>query len=153
MKTSIIEDKQSIETIIRRCDICFIGITDLDGNPYVLPMNFGYEDGIIYLHSGPEGSKLEMLARNNNICVTFCHNYELVHQHPDVACSYSMQTESVICRGKVVFVENMDEKRRVLNIIMHHYTNRDFNYSDPAVRNVKIWQVKIDSMTGKIKKK
>ena len=87
MKTSIIEDKQSIETIIRRCDICFIGITDLDGNPYVLPMNFGYEDGIIYLHSGPEGSKLEMLARNNNICVTFCHDYELVHQHPDVACS------------------------------------------------------------------
>ena len=61
MKTVIIEDKQRIESIILHCDACFVGITDLEGNPYVVPMNFGYENGTIYLHSGPEGSKLEML--------------------------------------------------------------------------------------------
>ena len=60
MKTVIIEDKQRIESIILHCDACFVGITDLEGNPYVVPMNFGYENGIIYLHSGPEGSKWEM---------------------------------------------------------------------------------------------
>ena len=64
MKTVIIEDKQRIESIILHCDACFVGITDLEGNPYVVPMNFGYENGIIYLHSGPEGSKLEMLEHN-----------------------------------------------------------------------------------------
>ena len=61
MKTFIIEDKQRIESIILHCDVCFVGIVDMEGNPYVVPMNFGYEDGIIYLHSGPEGSKVEML--------------------------------------------------------------------------------------------
>ena len=61
MKTFIIEDKQRIESIILHCDACFVGITDLEGNPYVVPMNFGYENGVLYLHSGPEGSKLEML--------------------------------------------------------------------------------------------
>ena len=71
MKTVIIEDKQRIESIILHCDACFVGITDLEGNPYVVPMNFGYENGIIYLHSGPEGSKLEMLEHNNNVCITF----------------------------------------------------------------------------------
>ena len=60
MKTFIIEDKQRIESIILHCDVCFVGIVDMEGNPYVVPMNFGYEDGIIYLHSGPEGSKVEM---------------------------------------------------------------------------------------------
>ena len=49
MKTVIIEDKQRIESIILHCDACFVGITDLEGNPYVVPMNFGYENGIIYL--------------------------------------------------------------------------------------------------------
>ena len=58
MKTFIIEDKQRIESIILHCDVCFVGIVDMEGNPYVVPMNFGYEDGIIYLHSGPEGSKV-----------------------------------------------------------------------------------------------
>ena len=57
MKTFIIEDKQRIESIILHCDVCFVGIVDMEGNPYVVPMNFGYEDGIIYLHSGPEGTK------------------------------------------------------------------------------------------------
>ncbi len=51
MKTVIIEDKQRIESIILQADACFVGITDLEGNPYVVPMNFGYENGIIYLHS------------------------------------------------------------------------------------------------------
>ena len=61
MKTVIIENKEQVEEIISRCDICFVGITDLEGNPYVIPMNFGYQDGVIYLHSGPTGSSIDML--------------------------------------------------------------------------------------------
>ena len=64
--------------------------------------------------------------------------------------SYSMRSESAICRGKVTFIEDMDEKRRVLDIIMRHYTDSEFNYSEPAVRNVKVWQVPIEQMTGKV---
>ena len=150
MKTVIIEDKQRIESIILHCDACFVGITDLEGNPYVGPMNFGYENGIIYLHSGPEGSKLEMLEHNNNVCITFSIGHKLVYQHEKVACSYSMRSESAMCRGKVTFIEDMDEKRRVLDIIMRHYTDNEFNYSEPAVRNVKVWQVPIEQMTGKV---
>lgn len=109
MKTFIIEDKQRIESIILHCDVCFVGIVDMEGNPYVVPMNFGYEDGIIYLHSGPEGSKVEMLEHNNNVCITFSLGHKLVYQHEKVACSYSMRSESAMCRGKVEFVEDMEE--------------------------------------------
>ena len=127
MKTFIIEDKQRIESIILHCDVCFVGIVDMEGNPYVVPMNFGYEDGIIYLHSGPEGSKVEMLEHNNNVCITFSLGHKLVYQHEKVACSYSMRSESAMCRGKVEFVEDMEEKRghwtlscviiRIMNLI------------------------------------
>ena len=115
MKTVIIEDKQRIESIILHCDACFVGITDLEGNPYVVPMNFGYENGIIYLHSGPEGSKLEMLEHNNNVCITFSVGHKLVYQHEKVACSYSMRSESAMCRGQVEFIEEIDEKRKTPN--------------------------------------
>lgn len=149
MKTFTIEDKQRIESVILQCDVCFVGITDLEGNPYVVPMNFGYENGILYLHSGPEGGKLEMLEHNNNVCITFSTGRKLVYQHEKVACSYSMRSESAICRGKVTFIEDMEAKHRALNIIMHHYTDREFNYSEPALRNVKVWQVPVDRMSGK----
>ena len=148
MKTVIIEDKQRVEEIISRCDICFVGITDQEGNPYVIPMNFGYQEGVI-LHSGPTGSSIDMLKRNNNVCITFSTDHELVFQHPKVACSYRMKAKSVICRGKVGFIEDMDSKREALNIIMKHYSSREFVYSDPAVRNVKIWEIPISSVTAK----
>lgn len=44
----------------------------------------------------------------------------------------------------------MDEKRSALDIIMRHYTNNEFSYSDPAVRNVKVWKVAVEQMTGKV---
>ena len=112
MKTIVIEDKQRIESIILQADACFVGMVDLEGNPYVVPMNFGYENDILYLHSGPEGGKIEMLQRNNNVCITFSLGHKLVYQHKQVACSYSMRSESAMCRGKVEFIEDMEEKRR-----------------------------------------
>ena len=99
MKTIVIEDKQRIESIILQADACFVGITDLEGNPYVVPMNFGYENDTLYLHSGPEGGKIEMLQHNNNVCITFSLGHKLVYQHKQVACSYSMRSESAMCRG------------------------------------------------------
>lgn len=150
MKTIIIEDKQRIESIILHCDVCFVGITDLEGNPYVVPMNFGYENDVIYLHSNPEGGKVKLIEHNNNVCITFSLGHKLVYQHEKVACSYSMRSESAMCRGKVKFIEDMSEKRRALDVIMRQYTDNEFVYSDPAVQNVKVWQVSIEQMTGKV---
>lgn len=64
MKTITITDRSQIEDIIRKCPYCTVGIIDGEGNPYVIPMNFAWENDTIYLHSGPEGSKVEMVARH-----------------------------------------------------------------------------------------
>lgn len=149
MRTSFITDKEEIEEIIRKCDICYTGLVDKDGSPYVIPMNFGYTDGEIILHSGPHGKHLELVETDNRICITFSTGHRLVYQHPDVACSYSMTSKSVVCKGTVTFVEDIDEKEKLLNILMHNYTKRDFRYSAPALKNVKVWRVHITEMTCK----
>ena len=151
MKTYLIDDRSRIESILEACDICYVGITDLEGNPYVIPMNFGYHDGYILLHSGPTGSSIDMLEKNNHVCITFCTDRELTCQHPKMACSYRMKATSVICRGKVEFLpdNNLEEKRKALDILMKHYTDNECGYSDPAVRNVKIWRVKMEEFSGR----
>ena len=149
MRTSFITDKIEMESIINQCDICFVGITEADGSPYVFPMNFGYSDGDIILHSGPEGKHLKLLSVDNRICVTFCHDRKLVYQHPDVACSYSMTSKSVVCKGSVSFVDDLDEKIIVLNSMMKKFSTRTFKYSTPALTNVKVWRVKVNEMTAK----
>ncbi len=149
MRTSIITDISEKEDVIRQCDICFVGITEADGTPYVIPMNFGYSDGEIILHSGPEGKHLNLLKLSNRICVTFCSDRKLVYQHPDVACSYSMLSKSVVCKGTVSFIEELPEKEKTMNLLMKNYADRTFKYSTPALTNVKIWRVTVDEMTAK----
>ena len=149
MRTTVLTDKKEIEEIISQCDVCFVGITEADGTPYVIPMNFGYGGGDIILHSAPEGKNISLLALSNRVCVTFCSDRKLVYQHPDVACSYSMLSKSVLCKGSVSFIEDLAEKEVALNLTMKNYTDRPFKYSKPALMNVKVWRVTIDEMTGK----
>ena len=149
MRTHIITEKKEIEDIISQCDVGFVGITEADGTPYVIPMNFGYINGEIILHSAPEGKHLRLLEHNNRICVTFCSDRKLVYQHPEVACSYSMLSKSAVCKGYVTFIEDLTEKEEVLNSMMIKFSDRTFKYSASALRNVKVWRVTIDEMTAK----
>ncbi|MCL2072918.1 MAG: pyridoxamine 5'-phosphate oxidase family protein [Marinilabiliaceae bacterium] len=146
MKTITHTDSAFIENIINSCDICFVGVVTATNSPYVIPMNFGYFDKTLYLHSSPEGRVIDCLNHNPNICVTFCQENKLVCQNPEVACSYRMKSTSVIAFGKVSFVNDIEEKRNALNIIMKHYSDKNFNFGDPALKNVKIWTVSIESI-------
>lgn len=144
MKTLEHTGRERIEATIARCPVCFVGMADTDGTPYVLPMNFGYRDGTLYFHSAQEGRCVSILGRNPRVCVTFNDGDGLVAQHPAVACSYRMRSTSVLAWGEVAFVEDPREKADALDVIMAHYVpERAFRYSDPALRGVRIWKVTI----------
>ncbi|MBK5719415.1 pyridoxamine 5'-phosphate oxidase family protein [Dysgonomonas sp. Marseille-P4677] len=150
MITVTVEERHLIEEIIAKNTICYVGMIDPDGMPYVIPMNFGYQDDIIYLHSAQEGGSIEALEKNSNVCITFCTEPILTYQNKEVACSYRMKGASIICRGNVVFEEDFDEKVKALNIIMKQYTERVFTYSVPAVNNVRVWKVEMSSVSTKV---
>ncbi|MCT4586553.1 MAG: pyridoxamine 5'-phosphate oxidase family protein [Carboxylicivirga sp.] len=149
MQTLNHTDKEVIEAIILKANICFVGVVDQENKPYVLPMNYGYKDNVIYLHSAPDGRLIDIVNNNPNICITFSIDNELVFQHPEVACSYRMTSKSVVAMGKVQWIEDMEEKREALDILMKTYSEKQFKYSDPAVRNVKMWKIPIDEVSCK----
>ena len=150
MITVTIEERHLIEDIITRNKVCYVGMIDTEGMPYVIPMNFGYHDDILYLHSAQEGSSISSLEKNPDVCITLCTEPSLTYQNEEVACSYRMKGASAICRGKVVFIEGYDEKVQALNILMKQYTSKSFTYSVPAVNNVRVWKVVIDSISTKV---
>lgn len=151
MRTSFITNQIEIDNIILSCKQCFVGMLEEDGTPYVIPMSFGYSDGIIILHSAPHGKHLCLLEKDNRVCITFCtDNNPIKYQHPDVACSYSVESKSVLCKGKIEFVEDLKEKDKLIKLFMKHYSDKnDFNISTPAIKNVKIWTMKPEIVTAK----
>ncbi len=149
MANRMTSDPKTIQKIIDKCEVCYVGMADQDGMPYVLPFNFGFEDGVIYLHSAITGKKIDILRSNPNVCVSFSTDHQLFHRHEPVACSYGMKYRSVLAFGKVVFVEDYEEKVRVMNVIMKKYAGREFEYNPPAVNNVCVYKVVPDVLEGK----
>jgi len=141
-----ITDRALMESVIRRARVCRLAICDR-GRPYVVPMCFGYRDGALYFHGAKEGMKVDILRRNNNVCVEFDVDTELVTG--DEAAKFTMKYRSVIAFGKAVFIEDLAAKREALDILMSQYSEGSFEYPEPAVRNVGIFRVDVESMTGK----
>ncbi len=149
-KLTFLKELKEVEPIIKACDVCHVAMVDKNNKPYVLPFNFGYHEGVIYLHSDPKGNKIDILKNNPNVCINFTTDHELFHITEGVACSYGMRYKSVLVNGEVEFIESTKAKIEALNIFMGQYVKKqEFCYSDAAVENVCVFTVKLDDFIGK----
>lgn len=149
MKNRKLTFKEELEGIIRKCLFCNVAMVDEENRPYVIPMNFGYADGAVYLHGSPVGRKNDILSVHPDVCISFSADHELRYVNEEVACSWSMRYRSVLVFGRVEFIEVTEEKINALHIIMSHYSGREFTYSGPAVRDVRVYKVAVERMEGR----
>ncbi|MBZ0243222.1 MAG: pyridoxamine 5'-phosphate oxidase family protein [Bacteroidales bacterium] len=149
MKNRKLTLQADIEDVIQKCDACTLSMVDGGGLPYAVPMNFGYKNRQLFLHSGPEGKKIELLKKNPQVCITFSSDHKLRWQNAEVACSYSMKYRSVMILGEIRFLDDLSEKQAALDIIMGHYTENTVKYSEPALKNVCVMQVNIREINGR----
>jgi len=150
MRAREISDKKELTEIIRRCQFCHLSMVDLNGLPYVIPMNFGFNDDTIYLHGSQHGKKIDILRRNPKVCINFTTDHILRYQNEKVACSWSMKYRSVLCYGEAEFITDPDEKTAVLHTLMAQYSNGEFTFNPPSIREVCIWKVRIARYEGRV---
>jgi nitroimidazol reductase NimA-like FMN-containing flavoprotein (pyridoxamine 5'-phosphate oxidase superfamily) len=149
-RTKNITLRSEMDAVIHRCEVCYLGMTDDEGHPYVLPFNFAYEGNTVYLHSAQEGTKMNILRKHPAVCIAFSTDHAMRHTSDNVACSYGMKYRSVLVHGEVVFIPDFEEKQRVLSLVMKKYTGRDdFSYSAPSVNEVCVYKVDILKITGR----
>jgi len=141
-----ITDKTSLLSVIQQAKICRLGLSDCN-QPYVVPLSFGYENGCLYFHAAQEGRKIDVIRNNNSVCFQFDTEIEIVEN--EHACEWDMKYKSIIGFGKASFVEDLQEKREALAIIMRHYSNRSFSFSEQSVAGTAVIKVEIENMTGK----
>ena len=76
-KDKEIKDKDQIEQIVQDARVCHLALAD-NGQPYVVPLNFGYREKTVYFHSARQGRKIDMLRANPRVCLEFSSLLELV---------------------------------------------------------------------------
>jgi len=148
MRTYFIEKREEIEEVIRACKTCYLAMS-VDDRPYVLPMNFALDGNSIILHSAQEGRMWESILKNPQVSINWTLGEELAWQDVQVGCSYRVKSKSVVVEGKVEIIEDYDEKYRCMQVMMAQYSEREFKFSEPSVRNVGVLKVHIETITAK----
>jgi nitroimidazol reductase NimA-like FMN-containing flavoprotein (pyridoxamine 5'-phosphate oxidase superfamily) len=141
-------DTAEMEAILKEAQVCRIALTD-GRQPYLVPLCFGYEPGSLYIHSAPEGKKIDMIRANPRVCfeVDSCNGIV----KGDRPCSWGMRYKSVIGFGSAVILNDPEEKKHGLNCIMHQYHGGTHEFSDADLRNVAVIRIAIGSVTVKKK--
>ena len=140
--------------IIRKCKVCRIGFSE-NNKPYIIPLNYGYDYEnntlTLFFHSAKEGRKIDIIKNNNSACFEVDCDNQLIEG--EKACDYSYAYKSIIGFGKIIIIEDANEKIEALNKIMKHQTemNINYNFSDEKLRKVIIYKLVVEEFTGKQK--
>ena len=142
-----IKDKKVLEEILSQAQICRLAMID-NGEPYLLAFNYGFQNNCIYIHSAPEGRKIDILKRNPKVCFEVEQEARLIKG--EEACKWSTLYRSVVGYGKVEIITDFEKKWQALEIIMkqHGYPDKtEFNKKE--VDFIIILKLTISSMHGK----
>lgn len=147
-----ITDINEIINIIKKNIVCRIALLDND-MPYILPMNFGFtyenEKICFYFHSAKEGKKVDIINNNPHAVLEIDGEHKVLSG--ETACSYSMNFESVIAKGKLKIIDNndTDEKIKGLNSIMKQCTGKEgFDFAQ-KIDSVLILKFETEEITAK----
>jgi uncharacterized protein len=145
-----IKERSEIDSIIRRSQFCRLGLSD-DGKPYIVPLAFGYDGRAVYFHCAREGRKLDILAKNKSVCLEFDIVEGMVEDGQ--ACGWGFMYQSVIAFGSARVIEDVNEKRDALAVLMAHYSKDTFTFPDDKTEITCAVKVEIKEITGKRSKR
>ena len=145
-----VTDENQIRHILDTAKVLHLGMA-VDNEPYVLPMNYGYrlEDGrlTLYLHSAVKGRKLDMIRANSK--VSFSIDCDRMPFEGRVPCQYGLVYSSIMGRGTATIVDDVEEKKQAMSILMKTQTGKDFTFEDRLVSIVAVIRIDATEFTAK----
>ena len=141
-----IRDEAGIQEILEKGLVCRLGLYD-GQYPYVVPMNFGYRDGRLYFHCAAEGRKIDILKKNDRVCIEVDLDSRIVRG--DTPCRWAAKYRSVIGFGRARIIDDDKAKKAGLDVIMAHYGGSGGDYDEKSLQRTSLIEVVLENMTGK----
>ena len=145
-----ITDTTEIRSILDNCKILHLGLSD-DGQPYVVPLNYGYllEGSTLtfYLHGALEGYKYDVIRKNPRI--SFAMECDTIPFEGKTACQYGMSYRSLMGKGKAEILTYHAEKQLGLSILMKTQTNKDFEFNEKLVSIINVIKITVENYSAK----
>jgi nitroimidazol reductase NimA-like FMN-containing flavoprotein (pyridoxamine 5'-phosphate oxidase superfamily) len=141
-----IKDQEVILKILSQSSICRLAFND-EPYPYIVPLNFGYQNGALYFHCALEGRKLNLIKNNNHVGFEIEYDSEVVKGK--VACQYTTRYRSIIGTGNMEIIDDDEGKRMGLDVLMYQHGKTDNEYIPGALKKTLVLKLNIVSISAK----
>jgi nitroimidazol reductase NimA-like FMN-containing flavoprotein (pyridoxamine 5'-phosphate oxidase superfamily) len=126
----------------------FLAVYGENGYPYVLPINYLFDNGKIYFHGAKEGHKLDAVKANPHV------SFSVIDAGVPVEGKRGLNVDSVIVFGTARLLPDSDEAREIGRKLGLKYFPKDLEYIEHELRGtagrMQIIEITIDHMTGKL---
>ena len=137
---------EECEAILKEAYRGFLSVVGDGGYPYTIPINFVYADGHIYFHCAIEGHKMDALKACDKACFT------VIDQPVQEPGDWWYHVRSVVCFGRISFVEDAEEHLSKLRLIGGKYFPEGYDMDSDIQKNgprAAILDMRVEHMAGK----
>jgi nitroimidazol reductase NimA-like FMN-containing flavoprotein (pyridoxamine 5'-phosphate oxidase superfamily) len=146
-KEKEIADRGEIDAVIKGCDFMHLALAR-ENEPYVVPLNFGYDGRNIYLHTASRGRKIDFFEANPSVCFAFERCIRVI-PNDTRPCKWSCTFESVIGNGTITELHDSERKSHGLNQIMLQYSSKEWTFDPAVMEKTRVWCIGIRELAGK----
>jgi len=147
LKKYEVKSREEIDAIIRGSQVCRLAMAK-DDAPYIVPLCFGYDGKNIYMHTAPEGLKIDHFLANPRVCFEFERKIRLLPTEGK-GCDSTFEYETVIGFGTIQEILPVEDKMAALKWVVMQYQPDAEPLDLEDMKGFRVWQIIIDSMTGK----
>lgn len=123
-----------------------------DNEPYIVTLSYGYDENrkALYFHASNKGLKLEFLSTNPLVCATIIEDGGYIKDE----CAHAYR--SVVFWGKMKIVDELEEKRHGMSILVNHLETREatikellLKSEDRYYKTMEVLRLDIGEVRGK----
>ncbi|MGB2627074.1 MAG: pyridoxamine 5'-phosphate oxidase family protein [Candidatus Acidiferrum sp.] len=145
-------DRETVHQILDTGIVCHVGF-NVDGQPYVIPTNYGRKDDTLYIHGSAASRMLRTLGGGIPVCVTVTHLDGLVLARS--AFHHSVNYRSVVILGTAKLVEDPAQKKEALRIFTEQVMQGRWNdIRQPTEQELKattVLAIELEEVSAKVR--
>ena len=133
--------------VLKKAPYATLSMTDRQGRPYAVPVNFAREGNYLYIHCAQAGEKTDCLNHQPQVCVTCVEGGAWVDQ-PALTTRYA----SAVMLGKAEELTDEADKVKALRLLCmrlapeHPRSHGDFS---ECRGKTAVWRITVEQITGK----
>lgn len=147
-----IKDKKELNKILKSGKFATISLCK-ENEPYIITLSYGYDVSkhAFYFHCAKEGQKIDFIKANPYVCGTIIED----NGYED-GCGQAFR--SIIFRGKMVIIEELEEKRYGFDILINQLETdpiaikNKFLKKDTTYENSGMLRLDLTDISGKEEK-